>query len=131
MSSIGGSLQGDPQAANAPDGDVLVFGRDTSNQVVTNRIVGGATPTGFTVVPGGLLVSSEIEVVEPSGAAGELVRIFARGLDDGAVYTNPMTTGGWTGWRNLGGFTTSEISAALTAVTKMPTVWSPVVPTTV
>ena len=106
-------MQGDPQAANVPNG-VLVFGRDASNQVVTNLFRNDGGQSGFTGVPG-LLVSSEVEVVELDGARGELVRIFARGLDDGAVYTNLLTTGGWTGWRNLGGFTTSEISAALTA----------------
>ena len=110
---FGGNLQGDPQAANVPNG-VLVFGRDASNQVVTNLFRNDGGQSGFTGVPG-LLVSSEVEVVELDGAGGELVRIFARGLDDGAVYTNLLTTGGWTGWRNLGGFTTSEISAALTA----------------
>ncbi|WP_113699637.1 hypothetical protein [Nonomuraea lactucae] len=113
LADAGGSLQGDPQAATIPDVGIRVFARDTSNQVVTNLFPNGGVQTGFTVVPG-LLVSSEIEVVQLSGAGGELVRIFARGLDDGAVHTNLLTTGGWSGWRNLGGFTTSEISAALT-----------------
>jgi hypothetical protein len=48
------------------------------------------------------------------------VRIFARGLEDGAVYTNLFTVDGWTGWVNLGGFITSEIAASLTPVPSSP-----------
>ncbi|MEU7909387.1 hypothetical protein [Actinoplanes sp. NPDC049118] len=113
LGNAGGSLQGDPQGVTIADVGIRVFARDTSNQVVTNLFPNGAPQTGFQVVPG-LLVSSDVEVVDLSGAGGQLVRIFARGLDDGAVYTNLLTTAGFTGWRSLGGFTTSEISAALT-----------------
>jgi hypothetical protein len=113
LGSIGGSILGDPQAASLPGG-LMIFARDVNNQVVT-RLPSAGSP-GFVVVPG-LLVSSEVEVVQLPSSSDQLVRIFARGLDDGAVYTNLLTTAGWTGWQNLGGFTTSEIAAALTTGT--------------
>lgn len=113
LADAGGNLQGDPQAATIIGAGVQVFARDAANQAVTTLFPIGGGQTEFTTIPG-LLVSSDIEVVQLSGAGGEIVRIFARGLEDGAVHTNLLTTGGWTGWRNLGGFATSEISAALT-----------------
>ena len=110
--SIGGQIIGDPTAAIAPQG-AQVFARDTNNQAITNLVVSYNIPTGFNVIPG-LQISSEIAAVKhPDSFRGPMIRIFARGLEDGAVYTNLLVDGTPQGWVNLGGYITSEISAAL------------------
>jgi hypothetical protein len=112
--SIGGQTIGDPTGALIPGGALILI-RGTDNQAYFD-ILGGFAPraAAFQPIPG-LLISSEITAVRlPFLFNGQLVRIFARGLEDGAVYTNMLTVDGWTGWVNLGGFATSEIAAALT-----------------
>ena len=110
--SIGGQITGDPTAAIAPEG-VQVFAR-AGNQAVTNLVVSFAFPTGFQPIPG-LAISSEIAAVRipPQGSLPPMIRIFARGQEDGAVYTNLLIQGAPQGWVSLGGFITSEISAAI------------------
>ncbi|GIH02148.1 hypothetical protein Rhe02_02150 [Rhizocola hellebori] len=111
--SIGGQIIGDPTAAIAPQG-AQVFARSVGNVPVTNLVVSYAFPTGFSTIPG-LLISSEIAAVRipPQGSLPPMIRIFARGQDDGAVYTNLLVNGDPQGWVSLGGFITSEISAAI------------------
>lgn len=112
--SIGGQILGDPTGVLATPGSIgaRIFARDTSNQAITNVVV-GSTPTGFQVIPG-LLISSRIAPVNHPfrGFEPPMTRIFARGLDDGALYTNLLVNGVPQGWVNLGGFLTSEIAAA-------------------
>jgi hypothetical protein len=112
--SIGGQTFSDPTGALIPDGALILI-RGTDNQAYFD-VLGGFAPraANFQPIPG-LQISSEITAVRlPSLFNGQLVRIFARGLEDGAVYTNLFTVDGWTGWVNLGGFITSEIAASLT-----------------
>lgn len=118
--SIGGQTFSDPTGAIVSD-SALILIRGVDNQAHFD-ILGGFQPraANFQPIPG-LLISSEITAVRlPSRFNGQLVRIFARGLEDGAVYTNMLTVDGWTGWVNLGGFASSEIAAALTAGPSTP-----------
>jgi hypothetical protein len=111
--SIGGQINGDPTAVIAPQG-AQVFAR-SGNSAVTNLVVNYATSTGFTVIPG-LSISSEIAAVRlpDRGSLPPMIRIFARGLDDGSVWTNLLVNGDPQGWTNLGGsYITSEITAAI------------------
>lgn len=113
--SLDGPIIGDPSGVISPDG-AQVFARDTSNQAITTLVVlGPVQPRSFAVIPG-LLISSEVAAVAipPRGSQPPQVRIFARGLEDGSVYTNLLIQGAPQGWVNLGGFITSEISAAVT-----------------
>ncbi|MEU4420297.1 hypothetical protein AB0F81_06695 [Actinoplanes sp. NPDC024001] len=112
--SIGQQVVGDPTAVAGLEG-THVFARDTANQAITAFAPLGNTPSRFEVIPG-LLISSEIAAVTipQRGSNAPQVRVFARGLDDGALYTNLLIQGAPQGWVNLGGFLTSEISAALT-----------------
>lgn len=108
--SIGGQIFGDPTGSPASQG-IQVFARSTANQAITT-VVFGTTPTGFQVIDG-LLISSRITPVKhPDTFRGPMTRIFARGFDDGALYTNLLVNGSPRGWVNLGGFLTSEITAA-------------------
>ncbi|MBW6435901.1 hypothetical protein KZ829_19350 [Actinoplanes hulinensis] len=112
--STGQVILGDPTGVLTPDG-AQVFGRDVFNRPVTALGAAFNQPSGFEVIPG-LLISSEIAAVQiPSrGSQPPQTRIFARGLEDGAVYTNLLIQGSPQGWVNLGGVITSEIAAAVT-----------------
>ncbi|GAA3845543.1 hypothetical protein GCM10022243_09770 [Saccharothrix violaceirubra] len=112
--SIGGQIIGDPTAVVSPEG-AQVFARSTGNEAITSLVVSYSFPTAFQVIPG-LRVSSEITAVRipDRGAQPPMIRIFARGLDDGAIYTNLLIQGAPQGWVNLGGYATSEVTAAVT-----------------
>ncbi|XVU28177.1 hypothetical protein ACQPZJ_14365 [Actinoplanes sp. CA-054009] len=111
--SIGGQITGDPTAVVAPQG-AQVFARASTNVAVTNLVVSYAFPTGFNLIPG-LSISSEVAAVKlpDRGSLPPMIRIFARGLDDGALWTNLLVEGVPQGWTSLGGFLTSEITAAI------------------
>ncbi|MET0417497.1 MAG: hypothetical protein ABW022_15905 [Actinoplanes sp.] len=115
FTSIGGQILGDPTAAPSVDG-VQVFARNTANEPITVFGAAFGTPSGFEVIPG-LLISSEITAVQIPlrGSNAPQIRIFARGLDDGAIWTNLLIQGAPQGWTNLGGLATSEVAAAVTA----------------
>ncbi|GGN36309.1 hypothetical protein FHR83_006349 [Actinoplanes campanulatus] len=83
--STGMVVLGDPTGVLTPDG-AQVFGRDIFNRPVTALGAAFDTPSGFEVIPG-LLISSEIAAVQipPRGSQPPQTRIFARGLEDGAV----------------------------------------------
>ena len=110
--SLGFPLVGDPTAVNAAQG-VQVFWRSPSNTAMTSLVIGSQ---GFAQEIPGLAISSEIAAVGllARGPQPPMTRIFARGLDDGAVYTNLLINGDPQGWVRLGGFTSSEIAAAVT-----------------
>ncbi|HEX6686882.1 MAG TPA: hypothetical protein VF062_29215 [Candidatus Limnocylindrales bacterium] len=95
--SIGGQITGDPTGVVAPQG-AQVFAR-AGNQAVTNLVVSYAFSTGFQVIPG-LFISSDIAAVAlpPRGSLPPMIRIFARGEDDGAVWTNLLVEGVPQGW---------------------------------
>jgi hypothetical protein len=112
---------GDPTAAIAPSG-VQVFWRTGGNDVATVLASNGVPTPGVTPdLIDGLKISSEVAAVAiPSrGSLPPLIRIFARGQDDGAVYTNLLENGSATGWVRLGGFTTSEIAASVIGPTAL------------
>jgi hypothetical protein len=110
--SLGGQVNGSPTGVGTPEG-ARAFVRGFDNQAYTYLVRDFTTPTGFAVVPG-LRISSDVTslaVRRNSGATDVL--IFARGLDDGGVYTNQLTAGAWTGWRRIGDLITSNIQAAV------------------
>jgi hypothetical protein len=111
--SIGGQIIGDPTAGIAPQG-AQVFARGVGNVAITNLVINYFEPTSFTVIPG-LSISSEIAAVtlQNKGSLPPMIRIFARGLDDGMVWTNLLVNGDPQGWVNLGQYATSEITAAI------------------
>ena len=111
--SIGGQIIGDPTAAIAAEG-AQIFARRSDNVAVTNLVISFANPGGFYEIPG-LSISSEIAAVtlQNRGSRAPAIRIFARGLDDGMVYTNLLLNGDPQGWVNLGQYATSEITAAI------------------
>ncbi|MFI6094887.1 hypothetical protein ACIA8G_04995 [Lentzea sp. NPDC051213] len=112
--NIGGSIIGDPTAVVAPEG-AQVFARSAfTNAAVTNLVVSYRFPTGFQEIPG-LAISSEVTAVKipPRGSRPPMIRIFARDLETGILYTNLLVQGAPQGWVPLGIYTTSEVTAAV------------------
>ncbi|MFI6296607.1 hypothetical protein ACIBEJ_33805 [Nonomuraea sp. NPDC050790] len=107
LQSLGGTIVGDPSVVVTPNGTQF-FVRGTDDQVYTTTITPAGTVTGFSHVPG-LTVTGDIESIVARGEPSTNIRIFARGTD-GAVWTNILRGGAWTGWNSLGGFATSEIT---------------------
>ncbi|OXM49654.1 hypothetical protein [Amycolatopsis alba] len=111
--SLGQQIIGDPTGVTAPEG-AQIFARNTDNQAITSLIVSYNVPTGFQVIPG-LRISSEVTAVKipTRGSRLPMIRIFARDLDTGRVFTNLLVQGAPQGWSDLGLFATSELSAAV------------------
>ncbi|SDX60584.1 hypothetical protein SAMN05421504_103237 [Amycolatopsis xylanica] len=111
--SLGQQIVGDPTGVTAPDG-AQIFARGTDNQAITSLIVSYNFPTPFQVIPG-LRISSEVTAVKipPRGSQPPMIRIFARDMDTGSVFTNLLVQGAPQGWVNLGLFATSELSASV------------------
>ncbi|RAY16212.1 hypothetical protein DPM19_04745 [Actinomadura craniellae] len=111
--SLGGQVRDSPTGVGTPEG-ARAFVRGFDNQAYTYLVRDNTTPTGYAVIPG-LLISSQITAVpvrrQATGATD--VAVFARGFDDGGVYTNLLSSGRWTGWRKIGDLVTSNIQAAL------------------
>ncbi|GIF01010.1 hypothetical protein [Paractinoplanes rishiriensis] len=110
--SIGGQITGDPTAVISPEG-AQVFAR-SGNTAVTNLVVNYNTSTGFTPIPG-LAINSEVTAVRlPDAGQAPAIRIFARDVEEGSVWTNLLVNGSPQGWVNLGGnYTDSETAAAI------------------
>ncbi|MFC4112894.1 hypothetical protein [Nonomuraea zeae] len=120
LQSLGGSIVGDPSVVVTTAGTQF-FVRGTDDQVYTNTITPSGAVTGYSAVPG-LTATGDVEAIVPNvSPLGSVVRIFARGTD-GAVWTNVLRNGQWTGWSSLGGFATSDITAARTFVFPTDTV---------
>jgi hypothetical protein len=111
VASLGGGVVGSPTTVQN-FGSAWTFVRGTDDQVYFTRVTKGLA-SGFQVVPG-LLVNSRVSAISYGGR----ITIFARGRD-GAGYANTfippsdlyIRQPGWTGWQNLGGALTSDISA--------------------
>ncbi|MEV5894743.1 hypothetical protein [Nonomuraea fuscirosea] len=111
LQSLGGVIVGDPSVVVNSLGTHF-FVRGTDDQVYTNTITPSGAVTGYSTVPG-LTVTGDVEALVPNLAPAGSLRIFARG-PDGAVWTNNLNGGAWAGWSSLGGFATSDITAART-----------------
>ncbi|OXM47067.1 hypothetical protein CFP71_36040 [Amycolatopsis thailandensis] len=111
--SFGQQIIGDPTGVTGPEG-AQIFARNTANQAITSFVVSYNFPTDFQVIPG-LRISSEVTAVKipPRGARPPMIRIFARDLDTGRIFTNLLVEGSPQGWTDLGLFATSELSAAV------------------
>ena len=108
------TILGDPGAVETTAG-IEVFVRGADNRLYTNTLTPSDQAVGYSAVPGGLLASSDPEVValqlEPVGN----IRLFVRGTD-GAVWSNIRRAGSWEGWTSLGGSITSEIGVNIPAL---------------
>ncbi|MFI7449798.1 hypothetical protein ACIBQX_20050 [Nonomuraea sp. NPDC049714] len=111
LQSLGGAIVGDPSVVVTSAGTHF-FVRGTDDQVYTNTITPSGAVSGYAQVPG-LTVTGDVEALVPNLAPAGSLRIFARGTD-GAVWTNNLNGGAWSGWSSLGGFATSDITAART-----------------
>jgi hypothetical protein len=111
LQSLGGVIVGDPSVVVTSAGTHF-FVRGTDDQVYTNTITPSGAVSGYSQVPG-LTVTGDVEALVPNLAPAGSLRIFARGTD-GAVWTNNLNGGAWSGWSSLGGFATSDITAART-----------------
>lgn len=102
------TILGDPAAVQTTAG-IEVFVRGTDNRLYTNTLTPSDQAVGYSAVPGGLLASSDPEVVQLQTEPIGNIRLFVRGTD-GAVWSNIRRAGSWEGWTSLGGSITSEIS---------------------
>ncbi|MFC3456029.1 hypothetical protein [Amycolatopsis speibonae] len=111
--SLGQQIIGDPTGVTAPEG-AQIFARNTDNQAITSLVVSYNFPTAFEVIPG-LRISSEVTAVKipARGSRLPMIRIFARDMDTGRVFTNLLVQGAPQGWSDLGLYATSELSAAV------------------
>ncbi|MFI6713116.1 hypothetical protein ACIBF7_42265 [Nonomuraea sp. NPDC050478] len=107
--SLGGVIVGDPNVVVTSYGTEF-YVRGTDDQVYTNTITPSGVVTGYSIVPG-LRVTGEVEAIVAFDEPPASVKLFARGTD-GAVWTNVRRNGAWVGWRSLGGFATSDITAS-------------------
>ncbi|MGW4799123.1 hypothetical protein ACWEPC_42570 [Nonomuraea sp. NPDC004297] len=117
--SLGGVIVGDPSVV-VNSGGTHFFVRGTDDQVYTNTITPSGAVTGYAQVPG-LTVTGDVEAIVPNLVPPTSVRIFARGTD-GAVWTNNLSGGAWSGWSSLGGYATSDITATRTFVVPNDTI---------
>jgi hypothetical protein len=105
------TILGDPGAVQTTAG-IEVFVRGADNRIYTNTLTPSDQAVGYSLVPGGLLASSDPEVVQVQDEPIGNIRLFVRGAD-GAVWSNIRRAGSWEGWTSLGGFITSEIGVTI------------------
>jgi hypothetical protein len=108
--NLGGGTVGDPAALMTDAGKIEVFIRGTDDEIYANIVTAANDVLGFSKVPGGLLASSEPEVVQLPFEAPGNIRMLVRGRD-GAVWSNIRRAGAWEGWKSFGGYITSELNA--------------------
>jgi probable HAF family extracellular repeat protein len=103
--SLGGSLQGDPQAISG-SGTLYVFARGTDNALWFNSEPAGGPWTGWRSL-GGILIDNPKAVVNSDGR----VEVFVAGADNAVWHRAQFDAGsaGWSDWSSLGGFIFGDV----------------------